>query len=492
MQNREFFLNKCVKIARLGKGNVSPNPMVGSVIVCKGEVIGEGYHEKYGSHHAEVNAINSVKDKFLLSKSTLYVNLEPCSHFGKTPPCSDFIIKHKIPKVVIGCMDTYSEVDGTGIEKMKNAGIDVKIGIMEKESRDLNKRFFTFHEKKRPYIILKWAENKDGFIAPENQTEPFWMTSSKSKILVHKWRSEEDSILVGRITAEKDNPYLTVREVQGENPIRIVIDKDLKLSTDLNLFDSDAKTIIFNTLKTQEISNNYFIKINFNNLIKNILQELHKQNIQSIIIEGGSNTLQSFIDVKLWDEARIFTANKELVEGLKAPIITGKTMEETEVRGDKLTYYKFLSSSEKMWEEFTSKNQIYKKKGIPESFFFCDNKKDADECSELVLKGIKQATACSLWSYKKHNRSLPKKGDLFIVTNWNGKAKAIAETTNTQQVSFNQITPEFARTEGEGDKSLTYWKKVHWDFFSREMRKHGKKPSENMIIVCEYFKIIWS
>ena len=253
MQNDEFFLNQCIEIARLGIGSVSPNPMVGSVIVYKGEVIGEGYHEKYGSDHAEVNAINSVKDKSLLSKSTLYVNLEPCSHFGKTPPCSDLIIKYKIPKVVIGCMDTYSEVDGTGIDKMRNAGIEVKVGIVEKLCRDLNKRFFTFHEKKRPYIILKWAESKDGFIAPKNQKEPFWMTSNKSKKLVHKWRSEEDSVLVGRITAEKDNPSLTVRESTVKNPIRLVIDKNLKLSKNLNLFNSESKTIIFNEIKSDNL-----------------------------------------------------------------------------------------------------------------------------------------------------------------------------------------------------------------------------------------------
>ena len=336
MQNEEFFLNKCIEIARLGIGNVSPNPMVGSVIVYKGEVIGEGYHEKYGSHHAEVNAINSVEDKSLLSKSTLYVNLEPCSHFGKTPPCSDFIIKHKIPKVVIGCMDTYSEVDGTGIKKMRNAGIDVKIGIIEKESKDLNKRFFTFHEKKRPYIILKWAESKDGFIAPENQTEPFWMTSSKSKILAHKWRSEEDAILIGRITAEKDNPSLTVREVAGVNPIRLVIDKDLKLSKNLNLFNSESKTIIFNKIKSDNTSDNKYIKINFKNLINNILIELYKQKIQSVIIEGGTTTLQSFIDENTWDEARIFTTNIKLVNGVKSPSIKGKNSSEIQIDTDYL------------------------------------------------------------------------------------------------------------------------------------------------------------
>jgi len=336
MQNEEFFLNKCIEIARLGIGNVSPNPMVGSVIVYKGEVIGEGYHEKYGSHHAEVNAINSVEDKSLLSKSTLYVNLEPCSHFGKTPPCSDFIIKHKIPKVVIGCMDTYSEVDGTGIKKMRNAGIDVKIGIIEKESKDLNKRFFTFHEKKRPYIILKWAESKDGFIAPKNQTEPFWMTSSKSKILAHKWRSEEDSILVGRITAEKDNPSLTVREVSGENPIRLVIDKDLKLSKNINLFNSESETIIFNKIKSDNTSENKYIKINFKNLINNILIELYKQKIQSVIIEGGTKTLQSFIDENTWDESRIFTTNIKLKNGVKSPSIKGGKSSKTQINTDLL------------------------------------------------------------------------------------------------------------------------------------------------------------
>ena len=336
MQNEEFFLNKCIEIARLGIGNVSPNPMVGSVIVYKGGVIGEGYHEKYGSHHAEVNAINSVEDKSILSKSTLYVNLEPCSHFGKTPPCSDFIIKHKIPRVVIGCMDTYSEVDGTGIKKMRNAGIDVKIGIMEKESKDLNKRFFTFHEKKRPYIILKWAESKDGFIAPKNQTEPFWMTSSKSKILVHEWRSEENAILIGRITAEKDNPSLTVREVSGVNPIRIVIDKDLKLSKNLNLFNSESETIIFNEIKSDNTSDNKYIKINFNNLINNVLIELYKQKIQSVIIEGGTKTLQSFIDENTWDEARIFTTNIKLENGVKSPIIKRENLSEIQIDTDYL------------------------------------------------------------------------------------------------------------------------------------------------------------
>ena len=333
-------MNRCLELAFKGLKDVSPNPMVGSVIVYQGEIIGEGYHKQYGTEHAEVNAIASVKDKSLLKKSTLYVNLEPCAHFGKTPPCSNLIIEHEIPKVVIGCVDPFSDVNGKGIIKMEKAGIKVSVGVLEKESRELNKRFFTFHEKKRPYIILKWAESKDGFIAPKNQTAPFWMTSKDSKKLVHQFRAEEDAILVGRITAEKDNPSLTVREMEGENPTRIVIDKDLKLSKELNLFNNEAKTIIFNTLQTKEIDSNYYIKDDFNNLIESILQELYKQNIQSLIIEGGAKTLQSFIDEKLWDEARIFTASTILVEGVKSPNIKGEIVFETDVGEDHLEIIK--------------------------------------------------------------------------------------------------------------------------------------------------------
>ena len=333
-------MKRCLELAQKGAGLVSPNPMVGCVIVYEDEIIGEGFHQEYGEGHAEVNAINSINDKSLLNKSTLYVNLEPCAHFGKTPPCANLIIENKIPKVVIGCVDSFSEVFGKGIEKMTNEGIEVIVGILEKESRMLNKRFFTFHEKNRPYVILKWAESKDGFIAPNNQNEPFWMTSSKSKILVHKWRSEEDAILIGRITAEKDNPSLTVREVTGENPIRLVIDKDLKLSKNLNLFDSNAKTLIFNTIKNDETNSNIFIKTSFTNLVLNVLKELHKQNIQSVIIEGGTITLQSFIDAKLWDEARIFTTNKELNDGVKSPNIEGEIVLGTVIGGDKLEIIK--------------------------------------------------------------------------------------------------------------------------------------------------------
>ena len=333
-------MRRCLELASKGLENVSPNPMVGSVIVYENTIIGEGYHKEYGREHAEVNAIASVKDKSLLKDSTLYVNLEPCAHFGKTPPCSNLIIEHKIPKVVIGCVDTFSDVNGKGIIKMEKAGIEVNVGILEKESQELNKRFFTFHEKKRPYLILKWAESKDGFIAPKDQTTPLWMTSYESKKLVHQFRSEEDAILVGRVTAEKDNPSLTVRELDGENPVRIVIDKDMKLSEKLNLFNNEAKTIIFNTQKTKIIDSNYYVKIEHKNLINNVLNELYKQNIQSLIIEGGTKTLQSFIDENLWDEARIFTANKMLVEGVKSPNIEGEIIYETILNEDQFEIIK--------------------------------------------------------------------------------------------------------------------------------------------------------
>lgn len=343
MQNDEFYLKKCIKIAKKGLRDVSPNPMVGCVIVNNNKIISEGYHKKNGYHHAEVNAINSLKDKNLLSKSTLYVNLEPCSHLGKTPPCCDLIIEYKIPKVVIGCVDTYSKVSGAGIKKMQNSGIDVKVGILEKESRKLNKRFFTFHEKKRPYIILKWAESKDGFIAPLNQSGSFWMTSAESKKLAHQWRSEEDAILIGRITGEKDNPSLTVRELEGKNPIRIVIDRNLRLSRDLNLFNNESKTIIFNDVKSEIKGTNTFVKVDFNNLIKNTLNKLYQKNIQSVIIEGGSVVLQSFIDEDMWDEARVFITNKILINGVKAPNIKKQFLLEKKIGRDQLRYYKLDS-----------------------------------------------------------------------------------------------------------------------------------------------------
>lgn len=338
---------RCLELAKQGMGKVAPNPMVGCVIVHQNQVIAVGYHEKFGEAHAEVNAINSVKNKALLKESTLYVNLEPCSHFGKTPPCADLIIKHKIPNVIIGCIDSYSEVAGKGIEKLKAAGIDVVVGVLEEKSKELNKRFFTFHNKKRPYIILKWAETKDGFIDVErhceersnpNQKEDChtplhsvrnddkidnWITSAYSKKLVHKWRSEEQAILIGTNTALNDNPELTVREVEGKNPLRVVLDLNLRLPQHLNVFDGSTPTLIFNYLKAEIQQNLEFVKIDKSKaLLPQILNELYQRNIISIIIEGGAQLLQTFIDENLWDEAKVFVGEKEFRTGLKAPIFS--------------------------------------------------------------------------------------------------------------------------------------------------------------------------
>lgn len=335
-------MRRCLELAKKAEGQVSPNPMVGCVIVHNEKIIGEGYHQKYKSAHAEVNAINNVKNKNLLKDSSLYVNLEPCTHYGNTPPCTDLIIKSNIPKVFIGSRDIDPKVmKDDGIEKMIKNGITVKTKILEKECTNLNKRFFTFYEKKRPYIILKWAESKDGFIAPLNQNKPLWMSSKESKRLVHKYRSIEDAILVGRITAEKDNPSLTAREINNcNNPIRIILDKDLKLSESLNVFNDDAKTFIFNSKETYNIKSNYFIKINFDKLLYNMLKELYQQKIQSIIVEGGKKTLDTFIQHNMWDEKHIFITDKILNDGVSAPIINGSLITEEKISNDILRIYR--------------------------------------------------------------------------------------------------------------------------------------------------------
>ena len=334
MENHKFFMQRCLELAQKGFPNNLSNPLVGSIIVHENNIIGEGYHKKYGDNHAEVNAINSVNEKSLLNNSTIYINLEPCAHYGKTPPCSDLIIKHKIPRVVIGCVDPFSKVSGKGIEKLRKEGIKVITGILNEESRNLNKRFITFHEKKRPYIILKWAKSNDGFIAPNNQIKPFWMTTKSSKKLVHQWRSEEHAILIGRITAQKDNPLLNVRDVKGRHPIRIIIDKNLALSNNLKLFNDNQNTIILNEIKSEKINNYKYLKICFKKLIENCLNELYKENIQSIIVEGGKITLQSFIDTKMWDEARIFTTKSNLITGIKSPEIYGQTIKKETIETD--------------------------------------------------------------------------------------------------------------------------------------------------------------
>ncbi len=338
-------MNRCLELAQKGAGSVSPNPMVGCVIVHNNNIIGEGYHEKYGEPHAEVNAINAVKNNALLAESTLYVSLEPCAHFGLTPPCSDLIIEKKIPRVIIGTIDSFAKVAGKGIERMLKAGIEVQLGVKENECREINKRFFTFHEKRRPFVILKWAETNDGFIdsdRSENELgKPNWITGEKALLRIHQMRAVEDSILVGTNTALNDNPSLTVRHCEGRNPVRIVIDNHLRLPESLNLFDGTVKTLVFNSIKNEETENIEFIKIDFDKrLVQHILKNLYQRNIQSLIVEGGKQLLDSFITAGLWDEAYRFIGNKDFKNGIEAPKISGNPVFSETIDNDRLFIYK--------------------------------------------------------------------------------------------------------------------------------------------------------
>ncbi|MFN3967852.1 bifunctional diaminohydroxyphosphoribosylaminopyrimidine deaminase/5-amino-6-(5-phosphoribosylamino)uracil reductase RibD [Flavobacterium sp.] len=342
MNTHEFYINRCLQLAKNGLGTTYPNPMVGSVIVFDGKIIGEGWHRKSGEPHAEVNAINSVKDKSLLAKATIYVSLEPCSHFGKTPPCCDLIIQHKIPNVVIGTVDPNSKVAGSGIKRLIENGCHVTVGVLENECTELNKRFFTFHNKKRPYIILKWAESKDGFIAPltKEKKEPVWISNVFSRQLTHKWRSEEQAILVGTQTVLDDNPKLDVRDWTGNNPIRIVLERTGKITSDHFVKDGKTKTIIITEQENLTSDENiiYESVIFDNQLTKKIIDILYKYGIQSVIVEGGKQTLQTFIDNNLWDEARVFIGNIFLNEGVKAPLLNGIS-KVTDLKGDELKLF---------------------------------------------------------------------------------------------------------------------------------------------------------
>ena len=341
----EIYMQRCLQLAKKGFGNTYPNPMVGCVIVRKGKITGEGYHKKCGKAHAEVNAVNSVKDKELHKESTLYVNLEPCAHQGRTPACSKMIIEHKIPKVIIGCKDSFAEVAGKGIEMMKNAGIDVKTGVLEKESRELNKRFFTYYEKKRPYIILKWAQTIDGFIdferKPGTPIKPNWITDEYARMLVHKWRAEEQAIMVATNTAEKDNPKLNVRDWHGNQPTRIVLDRTLRLKPDLNLFDGTQKTIVFTEQQKKDANNVAYVQLTFDkSFYAKVLNVLYNKDIQSVFIEGGAKFLQNLIDKNYWDEARVFIGDLKFLNGIKAPIINFQANKKEEITGSKLFTYK--------------------------------------------------------------------------------------------------------------------------------------------------------
>jgi len=335
-------MQRCLELAVKGLGSVAPNPMVGCVIVHNNVIIGEGYHQKYGEAHAEVNAIASVVNKSLLAESTVYVNLEPCSHYGKTPPCSDLLIAHKVKRVVVACLDTNPLVAGKGIEKLRNAGIEVFTGVLEKEARELNKRFFTYHEKRRPYIILKWAQTKDGFISklPPFIREENWITNNESKKLVHTWRAQEQAILVGTTTALLDNPTLTVRLTEGRSPIRILIDKELKVPFINPIFSNVAEIIVFTEKKEVSVNNVTYHQIDFTKeIIPQISNYLYDKKITSIIIEGGRRTLQSFIDKGFWDEARIFTGNKYFQSGIKAPVINKDKSNSQMVGDDELAIF---------------------------------------------------------------------------------------------------------------------------------------------------------
>ena len=337
-------MQRCLTLAKKGFGNTSPNPMVGCVIVNDNLIIGEGYTSPYGGNHAEVNAIASVKDKKMLQKAVLYVSLEPCSHYGKTPPCADLIVKQKIKEVVIGAVDDNSLVSGKGIEHLKNNGCKVSVGILEEDCKELNKRFFTFHNNKRPYVILKWAETRDGFIdlARENRSEknPNWISNKISQQLVHKWRSEEQSILVGTNTVINDNPRLNVRRWVGKNPVRLILDNSLRIPHDFHVFDGSIETIVFTSSKfmfEKEKENIVLEYIDYAKSIpRQICDKLYEKNIQSVIIEGGAQILQSFIYDELWDESRIFIGNKSFGKGLKAPRIEGEITEIQEVGSDML------------------------------------------------------------------------------------------------------------------------------------------------------------
>ncbi|SDI10794.1 diaminohydroxyphosphoribosylaminopyrimidine deaminase / 5-amino-6-(5-phosphoribosylamino)uracil reductase [Chryseobacterium taeanense] len=337
----EFYIKRCIELAEKAVGKTYPNPLVGSVIVHNDKIIGEGYHHKAGENHAEINAINSVKDKSLISESTIYVSLEPCAHYGKTPPCALKIKELGFRKVVIGAMDSHDKVNGKGKKIIQDAGIEVVSGVLEKECLNLNKRFFTYHEKKRPYIILKWAESGDGFL--DKDFKPFSISNSLVNQFVHQLRADEHAILIGTQTALNDNPSLTVRNIEGTNPVRILIDFDLKVPRDFNIYNNEAKTIVINSIKEEIQDHIHFIKIDKDNFLEKLMNVLYKEQIQSVIIEGGRFTLQQFIDEELWDEAIVIkNENLKLENGTKAPLIPShnKPIRSEKFRDNIIEFYK--------------------------------------------------------------------------------------------------------------------------------------------------------
>lgn len=322
----EKMMQRCISLARNGLCNVSPNPMVGAVIVCDGQIIGEGYHMRCGEAHAEVNAICSVKDPSLLKRSTIYVSLEPCSHYGKTPPCADLIIEKEIPRIVIGCLDPFAKVAGRGIQKLREAGREVTVGVLEEECRELNRKFITFHALHRPYITLKWAQSTDGFI-DKNRTAgvPVHLSTPHTSMRVHKKRAETDAILVGTRTARLDDPSLTVRNWYGRNPVRVVFDRAGVLPASSQLFDGSVRTLVFTAQSRADGKNIEYIALNYQaEILPQVMEALYNRKLQSLLVEGGSELLQSFIDANLWEEAFVEICPTQLGSGVKAPEIRNK------------------------------------------------------------------------------------------------------------------------------------------------------------------------
>ncbi len=337
-------MERCLELGGKGIGSAAPNPSVGCVIVENGEIIGEGFTSPYGGPHAEVNAILSVQDRSRLESATLYVSLEPCSHFGKTPPCTDLIIKNRIARVVIGLKDPHHLVNGSGIDRLMAAGCEVITGVLEDQCSYHHRRFLTYHIKKRPYIILKWAESTDGFLAPlrnkrEKNPTPYWITGKPSRQLVHKWRSMEQGILIGSNTAIEDNPSLTTRLWKGRSPVRIILDKNAVIDPNNRVFNSDAKTIVFTDRDSsfKPVSGIEYIQVSFEkDLASQVCSELYERHFLSILVEGGNQTLTTFIKSEIWDEAHIFKGPTSFDEGLPAPELNGNLIDIRQIGKDEL------------------------------------------------------------------------------------------------------------------------------------------------------------
>ncbi len=341
MTTDEKHMHRCLQLAKLGHGYVAPNPLVGAVLVYDEKIIGEGYHKAFGKAHAEVNCISSVSEqnKSKIEKSTLYVSLEPCVHYGKTPPCTDLIIKNKIPKVIVGCKDVFKKVDGKGIQKLQENDVEVSTGILEKECIELNKRFFTFHEKQRPYVILKWAQSIDGKLAGAN-SERIFITNKFTNRLVHKWRSEEAAIMIGTNTALIDDPSLTTRLWQGKNSVRLILDMDLRLPSSLKIFNNHVKTIIFNKTRHEDENDLIFYKLTSGNILREIMEALCEMNILSIMVEGGAKLLQSLIEANLWDQVRLICNDQlNIGNGVNAPAFNGILQKQERYFNDVINYY---------------------------------------------------------------------------------------------------------------------------------------------------------